>query len=95
MYYNCVINDKSDNNMSKSELLNKVQSLAFTINDLALYLDTHPEDEKAVTLHKQYAKEYKTVYDEYQRKYGPLSIFCPCNSWRWIASPWPWEGGMR
>lgn len=95
MYYNCVINDQSDNNLSKKELMNKVQSLAFAINDLALYLDTHPGDEKAVELHKQYAKKYRNTYEEYQRKYGPLSIFCPCNSWRWISSPWPWEGGMQ
>lgn len=95
MYYNCVINDKTDNNLSKKELMKKLQALAFSINDLALYLDTHPDDDKALLLHKQYTKKYRNAYEEYQRKYGPLSIFCPCNSWRWIASPWPWEGEMK
>ena len=94
MYYNCVINDKGDNNLSKKELMEKIQSLAFTINELSLYLDTHPNDEKALGLHKDYAKQYRNAYEEYQRKYGPLSIFCPCNSWKWISNPWPWEGGM-
>lgn len=95
MFNTCVVNDKCESNLSKKELLGKVQSLAFTINELALYLDTHPKDDKALALHKQYAKQYRNAYEEYQRKYGPLSIFCPCNSWRWIASPWPWEGGMK
>lgn len=95
MYYNCVMNENTDNNLSECELMKKVQSLAFTINDLALYLDTHPKDEKAVEMHKKYAIQYRNAYEDYQRKYGPLSIFCPCNSWRWIASPWPWEGGRN
>lgn len=93
MYYNCVTSCESK--LSQEELLSKVQAHAFAINDLALYLDTHPNDEKALALHNQYAKEYRKLYDEYERKYGPLSIFCPCDKWRWIASPWPWEGGMR
>lgn len=95
MYYNCVMNETTDNNLSKCDLMKKVQSLAFTINDLALYIDTHPNDEKAVELHKQYSIQYRNSYEEYQRKYGPLSIFCPCNSWKWLANPWPWEGGMQ
>ena len=95
MYYNCVTSGNGDKDLSKKELLNKVQSLAFAINELALYLDTHPNDEKAIKLHNQYTREYRTAYEEYQRKYGPLSIYCPCNSWRWLANPWPWEGGMN
>lgn len=93
MYYNCVTGNES--NLSQNELLGKIQSYAFAINDLALYLDTHSNDDKALALHNQYAKEYRKIYDEYERKYGPLSIFCPCDKWRWIASPWPWEGGMQ
>jgi len=93
--YNCVMNENCGSNLSKKDLMKKIQALAFTINDLALYLDTHPKDEKAIGLHKQYAMEYKKAYDEYQRRFGPLSIFCPCNSWKWLASPWPWEGGMQ
>ena len=33
----------------------------------------------------------KILSDKYQRVYGPLSIYCPCNSWRWLENPWPWE----
>ena len=75
MYYNCVTSN-DDCDLSQDELMKKLQSLAFAINDLALYLDTHPTDEKAIKLHTDYANQ-------------PLSIFCPCNSWRWIEGPWP------
>ena len=92
MHYNCVINNP-DCDLSQCELMNKIQSYAFAINDLALYLNTHGDDQKALALHNQYAREYRNMVDSYQRKYGPLSMFCPCNSWRWVSNPWPWEGG--
>lgn len=88
MYYNCVTSN-DDCDLSQEELMKRLQSLAFAINDLALYLDTHPNDEKAIKLHTDYANQYRTAYDRYEREYGPLSIFCPCNSWRWIEGPWP------
>lgn len=91
MYYNCVTS-RDNSNMNKAELMNQLQSYAFAINDLILYLDTHPNDETALELHNNYANEYRKMYEEYERRFGPLSIYCPCNSFRWIASPWPWEG---
>ena len=92
MYYNCVTS-RDNCNLTQSQLMNQIQSYAFAINDLILYLDTHPNDEKALSLYNDYANEYRKMYEEYERRFGPLSIYCPCNSYRWIASPWPWEGG--
>lgn len=92
MYYNCVTSTCKENNLTQEELMNRVQSLAFAINDLTLYLDTHPNCEKAINLHNNYANEYRKCYDAYERKYGPLSIYCPCEKFRWGDKPWPWEG---
>ena len=77
----------------KEELLQKIRCYEFAINELALYLDTHPEDRKALCLHKKYCNELKTLRDMYQKVYGPLTITYPCNKWRWLEEPWPWEGG--
>ena len=74
-----------------------LKCLAFAIQELALYLDTHPDDEKALCLHNKYCKEYRDLTDKYQKVYGPLTINYPCNKWRWLETPWPWEsleGGM-
>ena len=79
------------NNSNQQQMLMQIRELKFSINDLALYLDTHPNDRRAIRIHNQYSNELRTVSDEYQRKYGPLSIECPCNKWRWIDLPWPWE----
>lgn len=82
-------------NETQSEMLNKIKCLKFAITELALYLDTHPDDEKALCLHNKYCKELKDLEDKYQKVYGPLSIYYPCNKWRWLEGPWPWEGGIQ
>ena len=79
------------NNLNKQEMLMQIRELKFSVNDIALYLDTHPCDRRAIALHNQYSKELRVLSDEYQKKYGPLTIECPCNKCRWIDLPWPWE----
>ena len=78
----------------KEEMLQQIRCYDFAITELALYLDTHPDDDKALCLHRRYSKEFKELKDKYQKVYGPLSIYFPCNKWRWLEEPWPWEGGM-
>ncbi len=85
---NCCEKDKI-----RREMISKIRSLEFSINELALYLDTHPEDERALCLHREYCKECKVLKDKYQKVYGPLTINYPCNKWRWLEEPWPWERG--
>ena len=74
-------------------MLNKIRSLNFAIVELAQYLDTHPNDKKALCLHREYCEQCKELKDIYQKMYGPLTIDFPYNQWRWIDEPWPWEGG--
>ena len=80
--------------LNRSEIILKIQELSFACVDLNLYLDTHPDDEKALCLHRKYARILKDLRNKYQKVYGPLTIEYPCNKWRWLEEPWPWEGGM-
>ena len=77
----------------RREMMNQIRAYEFAINELALYLDTHPEDQKALCLHRKYCKEVKELKEKYQKVYGPLTINYPCNKWRWLEEPWPWERG--
>ena len=79
----------------KEEMLQQIRCYDFAITELALYLDTHPTDDKALCLHRKYCREAKDLKDKYQKVYGPLTINFPCNKWRWLEEPWPWEGGMN
>lgn len=89
-------NDNDNDDMRKdccmkNKMLHQIMAYDFAINDLALYLDTHNDDERALCLHNRYCKEAKELKDKYQKVYGPLTIEYPCNKWRWIEEPWPWE----
>ena len=79
----------------RKKMLKEIKCLEFAVIELALYLDTHPTDEKALCLHNKYCKELKELKDIYQKIYGPLTINYPCNKWRWLEEPWPWEGGNK
>ncbi len=85
----CKCECKPANNCAlQGELLQKIRCYAFAVNDIALYLDTHPTDSKALCLHRKYCQELKDLEDKYQRVYGPLTINYPCNKWRWLEEPW-------
>ena len=76
-------------NQTRADMLERIKCLNFAIIELGLYLDTHPDDEKALCLHRKYCKEYRELTDKYQKVYGPLTINFPCNKWRWLEEPWP------
>ena len=78
-----------NSNQTRDDMLERIKSLNFAITELALYLDTHSNDEKALCLHRKYCKEYRELTDKYQKVYGPLTIEFPCNKWRWLEEPWP------
>lgn len=79
--------------MNREELAMQIKAYQFAVTDIALYLDTHPEDERALCLHREYTRRLKDLRDKYQKVYGPLTIEYPCNKWRWLEEPWPWERG--
>ncbi len=84
---NCTCKDET-----RCEMLKNIRCLSFAIVDISEYLNTHPDDQKALCLHKEYCRQLKELKDKYQKVYGPLSIYYPCNKWRWLEEPWPWEG---
>ena len=77
----------------RREMMNQIRAYDFAITELGLYLDTHPDDQKALCLHRKYCKEVKELKDKYQKVYGPLTIYYPCHKWRSLEEPWPWERG--
>ena len=87
--YNCECEEMA----SKEALAKQLMEIRFSMLDLGLYLNTHPCDMRAIALHRDYSKLYKELSDKYQRVYGPLMKSYPCNKWRWVELPWPWQRG--
>lgn len=73
-------------------LLFKLMAYSFAINDLNLYLDLHPEDQKAYDLFKKYVKEKNAIEEEYIAKYGPMTVTeTESPKFSWLKNPWPWD----
>ncbi|MDD5805132.1 spore coat protein CotJB [Blautia sp. HCP3S3_H10_1] len=80
----------------RSCLLRQINEVSFAVNDMLLYLDTHPDDEKALKFFKEVSSRRNQLMTEYAEKYGPLTIDDAVKnnetSWKWSQQPFPWEG---
>lgn len=95
---------------SRHDMLCKISEVSFALNDLNLYLDTHPTDASALTLFQQYHGERKSLMQQFEAEYEPLTIDCvnidhsehvhtDCQypnqkHFHWVDGPLPWEGGL-
>ncbi len=78
----------------QAKMLKEIMSHEFSAIDLSLYLDTHPQDMKALTEYNQVTHHLKMLKRAYEQCYGPLAVYGHSPSqypWRWIDEPWPWE----
>lgn len=84
-----MVNNKEKEPTPKSEL----QKLAFMIQELALYLDTHPDDREALEAYQNYQKIYAKLAKEYGEHVAQLNHAQPTDGerYRWLDDPWPWE----
>ena len=74
--------------------LRELQALEFTAIELNLYLDTHPEDERALADYNRIVQELAIAKREYEQIHGPLIHYGWSQSrypWQWATEPWPWE----
>lgn len=71
----------------------ELQALAFAVNELALYLDTHPNDIEATEMYQTYQQALHDGMMEYSKEEGPLNHTVPAKKGRycWPMDPWPWE----
>ena len=74
-------------------MLHNIQQNQFYVLDLALYLDTHPNDPVALYRHKQYSMYLRQLIEAYEAQFGPLNVYSVerADTWRYINGPWPWD----
>ena len=78
-----------------SQILQALDQSSFALDDVTLYLDTHPMDRDALNYY-QYVKSLRNqAMNAYMDQYGPLmkDQENSTTSWTWVKGPWPWEGG--
>ncbi|MBQ9674218.1 MAG: spore coat protein CotJB [Ruminococcus sp.] len=78
--------------MSERDIqLKKLSCIAFSMHDLRLFLDTHPDSTEAMEKLNDLEKIFKPLKEKFEKKFGPLKISNADNAVEWIKGPWPWE----
>ena len=71
-----------------------ISAYDFSLYELGLYLDTHPNDTKAMQALEQYRRRREERVQEYERCFGPYIVtqnHVTGNRWSWADDPWPWD----
>ena len=77
----------------RERLLQKIQEVSLCVNDLGLYLNMYPQDEKMYEIYKRYSMELKQYKDVYSKQYQSLENDEGLeDKYTWYKGPWPWEG---
>ena len=85
------------NQPRRKELMDHINQVSFAVDDVKLYLDTHPCDQEALSFFQEYSRLRNKALEEYASSYGPLTIDTAASScsdrWNWVNEPWPWQEG--
>lgn len=79
----------------------ELQKVSFVLDDLRLYLDTHPEEPEGLAVFKKALEKRKELKRNFAMKFYPLTPDCMSDSSQqplttdfcWQKGPAPWEGG--
>lgn len=94
----CHIRQLKDNGNEECDLLLEIMETGFYLDDLALYLDNHPEDVKALELYIQQDEQMKQLTSKFAKEYYPLAKSAvpdagnAKSTFSWTDGPAPWEG---
>ena len=84
---------------NRENLLAWINQVSFAVNEMTLYLDTHPDDEDALAFFREKLKMRQEALETYSRNFGPLTIDTAndnmSRSFEWVQQPWPWESSRK
>jgi len=84
-----IVNTMDVSNTAMGELM----ALCFVVDELKLYLDTHPTDTEAFDTMKNMIKLAKEAHRRYVDRYGPLKTtdLLYSEKYDWLDGAWPWN----
>lgn len=83
-------------NLSQKQLSDWIDQVSFALNEVTLYLNSHPTDSEALSYFDHFQMLRKEALEIYSKNYSPLNIdsINTCqDKWKWVYGKWPWEGG--
>ena len=89
--------NQMNSRMNRHQLLNHINQVSFAVDEVRLYVDTHPCDTEALEYVREMSRQRNHALKEYAAAYGPLTIDTADDScaerWNWINEPGPWQEG--
>ncbi len=88
--------------LEREEKMMQIYETCFVVDDLRLYLDTHPKDDQALQLLKTNLVRRRHLLDDFSSNFYPLTMDCMAEAcgaksysgcYCWQEGPMPWEGG--
>ena len=97
---NCKTSDSMSDKAQKSreEMMSQLSAVSFALNDLTLYLDTHPDCPKGIALFHQLLEKRLELLSRFAGDFYPLTQTSMVtgnfdkNQYGWPEGPMPWEG---
>lgn len=76
---------RMDNCCNNENLLLEIQQISFAMDELRLFIDTHPDCNEAIALFNEYAEKRNELVCRYNSEIMPLSGYAAEQSgkWRW------------
>ncbi|MBR3665997.1 MAG: spore coat protein CotJB [Ruminococcus sp.] len=77
----------------RNMLLSRIKKYDFTLKELNLYLDTHPNCRRALAMFRKYKELRSDAVEEFTKRFGPITPeqVSDMQRWTWVEDPWPWE----
>ena len=84
----------------RDSMMKEIAETGFFLDDLRLYLDTHPLDGDALNIFSEYGRKRRTLLKEFAGRFEPLTCDCICpennggagpKHWTWCDGPIPWD----
>ena len=92
-YRPIIVNHRTE----QEKMLYEIQTMCFAAHELNLYLDLHPEDSSMIMLFKDYSETARKLKNEYESKYGPITVSNINNEnlFTWQTDKWPWDRNIN
>ena len=92
---------KSEEQEKRETLLCQIYAVSFALDDLRLYMDTHPKDKSCLKLLKDAVRTRRELMKDFADQFYPLTMDCMADIYEknpasecycWEKGPLPWEG---
>ena len=74
----------------RQEMLHHINVVSFAVDDIKLFLNTHPDNQEALNYYQEYSRLRNEALKKYAEEFGPLTVDYAMRS---DSYTWKWQEG--